>query len=75
MKRRTVAASRRSCHSFASARWRSCGMLGQSGLSRMKVAKRSNPAALSESRNSTHSTSFRAMLADVASAIASLDLC
>jgi len=36
-KRRTVAPSRRSCHSLASARRRSNDMLGQSGLARMKA--------------------------------------
>jgi len=37
-KRRTVAASRRACHSRASARRRSDETLGQWGLARMKAS-------------------------------------
>src|SRR2546429_3400805 len=58
MKRRTVAASLRSCHSRTSARRRNRLMLGQCGLSAMKAAKRLKFASPSGWRRMNHSTSL-----------------
>jgi hypothetical protein len=71
-----VAESRRDCHNLASARRRSNRMLGQLALAWMKEAYRSNPAVLSELRNSAHSASFCATgsLIDAATVVASLNL-
>ena len=76
MKRRTVAASRRSCHSLASARRRSRTMPGQSGLALDEggVARESGRAPAW--RSNAHSTSVCATGSpiDRASVVASLGL-